>query len=110
MPVSHSNDTSKRTNEMQKLMQTFPTKVAFIAPREVSRVTSDLNARETASFRVRLSARGAMKANFGGRINARSASHTLHVFFARRWSSSVKRFVTSVIRLFATSLPIVRTQ
>ena len=41
-----------------------PPKVTFIAPREVSRVTSDPDPRETASFRVRLSLRGATKATF----------------------------------------------
>ena len=42
-----------------------PPKVTFIAPREVGRVTSDPDTRETASFRVWLSSRGAMKATFG---------------------------------------------
>ena len=45
---------------------TLPTKVAFIAPREVSRVTSDPDTRETATFPVRLSSRGAMKATLAG--------------------------------------------
>ena len=49
---------------------TLPPKGAFIAPREVSRVPSVPDTRETASFSVRLSSCGAMKAPFGGRIKS----------------------------------------
>ncbi|HLQ45352.1 MAG TPA: hypothetical protein VK137_11525, partial [Planctomycetaceae bacterium] len=48
---------------------TRPPKVAFIAPREESRVTIDPNTRNNTAFTVRLTSRGAMKATFGGRTN-----------------------------------------
>ncbi len=49
---------------------TRPPKVAFIAPREGSRMTKDVFPRLFRSLATRLSSRGAMKATFGGHIQS----------------------------------------
>ena len=56
---------------------TSPPKVAFIAPREVSRMTNDAFSWLFGSLATRLSSRGAVKATFGGHTTFERCSPTL---------------------------------